>query len=110
MKLIWLREKVELGVFDLKFNKLNIYLITNISFIYFFYLITVIILSSCQEDNTSINDTRDANQGQILWQKDNLGDNLESAPAIDEDGNVYVIGGGILYSFSPEGIKMVYYN
>ena len=44
-----------------------------------------------------------AAEGDILWQKDDLGENLESAPAVDDSGNVYIIGTGTVYSYTSGG-------
>ena len=44
-------------------------------------------------------------EGDILWQSKPIGGNLESTPAIDENGNIYVIGEGLLHSFNIDGTK-----
>ncbi|MHC4690451.1 MAG: GLUG motif-containing protein, partial [Planctomycetota bacterium] len=44
-----------------------------------------------------------AAEGDILWQKNGLGENLESAPAVDDTGNVYVIASGTVYSYTSFG-------
>jgi len=44
-----------------------------------------------------------AAEGDTLWQKNSLGDNLESAPAVDSSGNVYVICSGTVYSYTSGG-------
>jgi outer membrane protein assembly factor BamB len=42
-------------------------------------------------------------QGVVLWQRDELGENLEASPAIDHEGNIYTVGGATLYAFTPSG-------
>jgi outer membrane protein assembly factor BamB len=44
-----------------------------------------------------------AKEGDILWQKNDLGENLESGPAVDNAGNVFVIGNGTVYSYTTDG-------
>ena len=47
----------------------------------------------------------ETNEGDILWQKNNIGDSLESAPAVDDEGNVYVVCGSKLYSYTSGGTQ-----
>jgi acetyl esterase/lipase len=47
--------------------------------------------------------TNECAEGDILWQKNDLGENLESGPAVDSSGNVYVIGNGTVYSYTTDG-------
>ena len=46
-----------------------------------------------------------SNEGKIIWKSGSIGENLESTPAIDKYRNVYVIGGGSVYSFNNSGRK-----
>ena len=42
-------------------------------------------------------------EGEILWQSQPLGENIEASPAVDKMGNVYTTGGGKLWCFSKNG-------
>ena len=44
-----------------------------------------------------------AGDGDILWRKPEVAENLEATPAIDGEGNVYVAAKGHIWSFSEEG-------
>jgi outer membrane protein assembly factor BamB len=46
---------------------------------------------------------KEINEGDILWQTESIGENLESAAAVDDMGNVYVIGNGRVYSYTVSG-------
>ena len=43
------------------------------------------------------------NEGAIIWQSEDIGENLESTPVVDNEGNVYVIGDGKVYSYTLDG-------
>jgi Divergent InlB B-repeat domain/PQQ-like domain/Secretion system C-terminal sorting domain len=44
-----------------------------------------------------------AQEGRVLWSKPNIGDNLEAIPAVDAFGNVYILAGDKLYSYTASG-------
>jgi outer membrane protein assembly factor BamB len=64
--------------------------------------LSMIFILSCSS-SSSTNGLQERKEGDILWQRDDLGENLESAPAIDDSGNVYVIGDGTVHSFNLDG-------
>ncbi len=64
----------------------------------------ILSLSACS-DNGKPGGLSKSSEGEIIWQSESIGGNLESAPAIDDEGNVYVIGGGSVYSFERKGNK-----
>ena len=45
-----------------------------------------------------------AKEGDILWQHP-VGENLESTPAVDRAGNVYVAAGGAVHSYAADGTR-----
>jgi hypothetical protein len=49
------------------------------------------------------NKSSGVNEGEIMWTSDSIGENLESAPIIDEKDNVFVIGGGSVHPFDGRG-------
>ena len=66
--------------------------------------LSTILLTCCSSDN-SPNQLSKSDEGEIIWTSGSIGESLESAPAIDDNGNVYVIGGGSVYSFDNNGMK-----
>jgi hypothetical protein len=42
-------------------------------------------------------------EGNILWSRPNIGDSLEAIPAVDDNGNVYILAGNQLYSYTSSG-------
>ena len=56
------------------------------------YFIVFLFAVACNSHND--NRVYKIEEGDILWKTESIGENLESAPAIDDYGNVYIIGGG----------------
>lgn len=42
-------------------------------------------------------------EGDVLWQSEPIGENIEASSAIDVNGNIYVTGGGKLWCFTKDG-------
>ena len=64
-------------------------------------ILFLVLTISC--NNNSDKDVETINEGDILWQSDELGENIEASPAVDVNGNVYTTGGGKLWCFSKTG-------
>ena len=68
-------------------------------------LLIVFLNLSCKSDKT-IGTGKSASlgphEGDILWQH-TIGENIESTPALDNEGNIYTTGGGFMWSFSSDG-------
>jgi outer membrane protein assembly factor BamB len=64
----------------------------------------LITVTSCVNSDTKQEQTK-LQEGDIVWQSGSIGENLESAPALDDYGNIYIIGGGLLHSYKINGDK-----
>jgi len=66
-------------------------------------LLLIGMLISCGDDNQN-NTIKVLKEGDILWQSESIGENIEASPAVDKMGNIYITGGGKLWCFSKDGI------
>lgn len=73
-------------------------------YIILYFMLSAFCLACVTDDKSPIvNEDNENNEGDIIWQSEEIGENLESAPAIDDDGNVYIIGNGRVYSYTVNG-------
>jgi arabinan endo-1,5-alpha-L-arabinosidase len=61
--------------------------------------IWIFLFVACGQKDT----TEKIYEGDILWQSESIGENIEASPVVDEKGNIYTTGGGKLWCFSKEG-------
>ena len=74
------------------------YLITPLLF-----LVCITFLVSCRSDDDLYPKPVVEDEGSILWQTEALGENLEATPAVDENGNVYMLADGVMFSYTESG-------